>query len=63
MKKFVCSVCGYVHEGDNPPEQCPICKAPASKFVEQSGDLVFADEHRVGVAKGVDEKIIEGLQR
>ena len=63
MKKFVCSVCGYVHEGDNPPEQCPICKAPASKFVEQSGDLVFADEHRVGVAKGVDEKIIEGLRQ
>jgi len=63
MKKFVCSVCGYVYEGDNPPEQCPICKAPASKFVEQSGDLVFADEHRVGVAKGVDEKIIEGLRQ
>ena len=63
MKKFVCSVCGYVHEGDNPPEQCPICKAPATKFVEQSGDLVFADEHRVGVAKGVDEKIIEGLRQ
>ena len=63
MKKFVCSVCGYVHEGDNPPEQCPICKAPASKFVEQSGNLVFADEHRVGVAKGVDEKIIEGLRQ
>ena len=62
MKKFVCSVCGYVHEGDNPPEQCPICKAPASKFVE-SGNLVFADEHRVGVAKGVDEKIIEGLRQ
>lgn len=63
MKKFVCSVCGYVYEGDNPPEQCPICKAPASKFVEQSGDLVFADEHRVGVAKGVDERIIEGLRQ
>lgn len=63
MKKFVCSVCGYVHEGDNPPEQCPICKAPASKFVEQSGNLVFADEHRVGVAKGVDERIIEGLRQ
>ena len=61
MKKFVCSVCGYVHEGDNPPEQCPICKAPASKFVEQSGDLVFADEHRVGVAKGVDPEIYKEL--
>ena len=63
MKKFVCSVCGYVFEGDAPPAQCPICKAPASKFVEQSGDLVFADQHVVGVAKGADEKIIEGLRQ
>nr|MBO6294375.1 NADH peroxidase [Schwartzia sp. (in: firmicutes)] len=62
MKKFVCSVCGYVFEGDAPPEQCPICKAPVSKFVEQSGDLVFADQHVVGVAKGADEKVIEGLR-
>jgi rubrerythrin len=63
MKKFVCSVCGYVFEGDAPPAQCPICKAPASKFVEQSGELVFAAEHVVGVAKGVDEKVIEGLRQ
>ena len=63
MKKFVCSVCGYVFEGDAPPAQCPICKAPAEKFVEQSGDLVFADEHVVGVAKGIDEKVIEGLRQ
>jgi len=38
MKKFVCTVCGYVHEGDAPPEKCPICKAPASKFIEQKDD-------------------------
>ena len=63
MKKFVCSVCGYVFEGDAPPAQCPICKAPAEKFVEQSGELVFADQHVVGVAKGVDEKVIEGLRQ
>ncbi len=63
MKKFVCTVCGYVHEGDAPPAQCPICKAPASKFVEQSGELVFADQHVVGVAKGVDERVIEGLRQ
>ena len=62
MKKFVCSVCGYVFEGDAPPAQCPICKAPASKFVEQGSDLVFADQHVVGVAKGADEKVIEGLR-
>ena len=62
MKKFVCSICGYVHEGDAAPEACPVCKAPASKFIEQTGDLVFADEHRVGVAKDVDPRIIEGLK-
>jgi Rubrerythrin len=45
-----------------PPEQCPICKAPAAKFIEQSGDLSFADEHVIGVAQGVDERIVEGLR-
>ncbi|MDR1753655.1 MAG: NADH peroxidase [Eubacterium sp.] len=64
MKKFICSVCGYVHEGLEPPEKCPQCKAPASKFNEQSGEgLVFADEHVVGVAKDVDQNIIEGLRQ
>ncbi len=62
MKKFVCSICGYVHEGDHAPEKCPQCNAPASKFAEQSGDLAFADEHRIGVAKDVDPEIVEGLR-
>ncbi len=62
MKKFVCTVCGYVHEGDSAPDSCPICKAPASKFSEQSGDMVWAAEHVVGVAKGVDEEIIKDLR-
>ena len=63
MKKFVCSICGYVHEGDSAPAQCPQCKAPASKFVEQSDNtLNWADEHRIGVAKDVDPEIIEGLK-
>ena len=62
MKKFVCSICGYVHEGDAPPEQCPQCKAPASKFVEQQGERVWVDGHVIGVAKGVDPRIIEGLK-
>ena len=63
MKKFVCAICGYTHEGDTPPEFCPQCKAPASKFIEKS-DLVlnWADEHRIGVAAGVDAEIIEGLK-
>ena len=63
MKKFVCIICGYVHEGDCPPEKCPQCGAPASKFKEQAEGLVFADEHRIGVAKGVDESIIEDLRQ
>ena len=62
MKKFVCTVCGYVHEGDQPPAECPTCKAPASKFKEQTGELAFADQHVVGVAKDVDPRIVEGLQ-
>ncbi len=63
MKKFVCSICGYVHEGECPPDKCPQCGAPASKFNEQAGDLIFADEHRIGVAKGVDESIVEDLRQ
>ena len=45
MKKFVCSVCGYVHEGEAAPEFCPICKAPASKFIEQKEERTWAAEH------------------
>ena len=62
MKKFVCTVCGYIFEGEKAPEICPICKVGSDKFIEQSDELVFADEHRVGVAKGTDPRIIEGLQ-
>ena len=64
MKKFVCSVCGYVHEGDSAPEVCPQCKAPASKFTEAPSEgLAWADQHVVGVAKGVDPEILEGLRQ
>lgn len=62
MKKFVCTVCGYVHEGDSAPESCPVCKAPTSKFVEQKDTTVYAAEHVVGIAQGVDPEIIEGLR-
>jgi len=62
MKKFVCSVCGYVHEGDSAPEVCPVCKAPASKFQEQAEGLSWAAEHVVGVAEGCDPEILEGLR-
>ncbi len=64
MKKFVCAICGYVHEGDTPPASCPICAAPASKFVEQQAEgLAWADQHVVGVAKDVAPEIIEGLRQ
>ena len=62
MKKFVCSVCGYVYEGENPPQKCPQCKAPASKFVEQAEEMSWAAEHAVGVAQGVPEDILADLR-
>lgn len=62
MKKFVCNVCGYVHEGDAAPEKCPQCNAPASKFTEQSGEKTWAAEHVVGVAQGVSEDIMADLR-
>ena len=62
MKKFVCSVCGYVYEGEEAPEFCPVCKAPREKFNEVTGEMAWADEHRIGVAKGVEEDIVEDLR-
>ena len=62
MKKFVCSICGYVHEGDSAPEKCPQCGAPSEKFIEQKSEMSWAAEHVVGVAQGVDPEIIEGLR-
>ena len=62
MKKFVCSVCGYVYEGDSAPAKCPQCGVPGSKFTEQKAEMSWAAEHVVGVAKGVDERIIDGLR-
>lgn len=62
MKKWVCTVCGYVWEGENPPEKCPQCGVPASKFIEQKGERAWAAEHVVGVAKGCPQEIIDGLR-
>ncbi len=62
MAKWVCSVCGYVHEGDAAPDACPICKAPASKFNKQEGEMTWAAEHVVGVAQGVSEDILADLR-
>ncbi len=62
MAKYVCEVCGYVHEGDSAPEKCPVCNAPAEKFKKQEGEKVWAAEHVVGVAKGLSEDIIADLR-
>ncbi|MCQ2450950.1 MAG: NADH peroxidase [Clostridia bacterium] len=62
MKKYVCLVCGYTYEGDEAPAECPICHAPASKFQEKSGEMSWAAEHVIGIAKGVDQRIIDGLR-
>ena len=63
MAKWVCSVCGYVHEGDSAPERCPQCKVPAEKFTKQEENkLSWAAEHVVGIAKDVSPEIIEGLR-
>ena len=62
-KKFICTVCGYVHEGEHAPEKCPQCGVPASKFKElvEGEGLNFVAEHEVGVAKGCDEEMIKDL--
>lgn len=60
--KFVCQVCGYVHEGDTPPEKCPVCGVGPEKFSAQSGEKTWAAEHVVGVAQGVREDIIKDLR-
>ncbi len=62
MTKYVCKVCGYIHEGNEAPEKCPQCKAPQSKFEEVKGEMTWAAEHSVGVAQGVREDIIEDLR-
>ena len=62
MKKWICTVCGYVHEGENPPETCPHCGAKKEKFELQGTERVWADEHKIGVAKGLDAEVVEGLK-
>ena len=78
MKKYVCMICGYVHEGDEAPAVCPVCGAGADKFKEMGAaapaapsapsapakaeSRVWADEHRVGIAKGLDAEVVEMLR-
>ncbi|MBR3874021.1 MAG: NADH peroxidase [Clostridia bacterium] len=60
--KYVCKVCGYVHEGPEAPEFCPVCKAPKAKFDQMSEEKTWAAEHIVGVAKDAPEEIKQGLR-
>ena len=62
MAKWVCSVCGYVYEGEEPPKECPVCKAPADKFIKQDAEMTWAAEHVVGVASDVSDDIKEDLR-
>jgi len=61
-KKFVCSVCGYIHEGDSAPERCPQCKVPGEKFKEMTEERNYVTEHVIGVAAGCPDDIMEGLK-
>ncbi len=62
MKQWVCKVCGYVHTGDNAPEKCPQCGAARDKFAERVETAGFADEHKIGVAQGLDAEVVQGLR-
>ena len=61
--KFVCKVCGYVHEGPEAPEKCPVCRAPQSKFDKMAEEKTWAAEHVIGIGKvDATEEIIQGLR-
>jgi rubrerythrin len=63
MEKYICTVCGYVHEGNEAPDKCPQCNAPKEKFkLSEAGERQWADQHFIGVAKDVDPEIVEGLR-
>ena len=62
MAKFVCTVCGYVFEGEAAPSECPFCHAPSEKFLQLEGEMTWASEHVGGVAKGVSEDILADLR-
>ena len=63
MKKWVCSVCGYVYEGANPPAECPVCHVSGDKFIEQKEEKSWAAEHVVGVGKAFGSDVPEEVQK
>lgn len=62
MKQWVCSVCGYVHTGDEAPDTCPQCKVAKDKFKLKEGFAGWADEHKIGIAKDLDAEVVQGLK-
>lgn len=64
MKQWKCKVCGFIHTGDNAPEKCPQCGASSDKFeeVKDTASKGFITEHVVGLAKGLDSEIVQGLR-
>ena len=63
MKKFVCTVCGYIYVGEEAPEKCPVCGAPKEKFIEKKEESSdWPDEHKIGIAKGLNKEVVEGLK-
>ena len=64
MKAYVCKVCGYVHFGEEAPEKCPQCGASQDKFElkQETEEKSYTDEHRIGVAQGLDEEVVKGLK-
>ena len=62
MKKWRCSICGEIVEGEHAPEKCPLCKAPSEKFVEVKEEMGWATEHVLGIAKDAPAEIVEGLR-
>ena len=62
MTKWVCPVCGYVHEGESAPEKCPLCGVPGAKFKKQEGGLNFVTEHKIGDGIVDDAEVTQGLK-
>ena len=64
MKAYVCRVCGYVHFGEEAPEKCPLCGVLSDKFDlrDETVEKEYVDEHKIGVAKGLDEEVVKGLK-
>ncbi len=60
--KYICTICGEVVESDSMPTDCPVCHASTFEVMDETAAKVYADEHRIGVAQGLDEEVVQGLR-